>query len=57
MSSIYLITKRSFLCQTYPLVTGSSRGIGASIAQAAAEAGAKVIVNYVGGQADAETVF
>lgn len=38
------------------LVTGSSRGIGAAIAQAAAQAGAKVIVNYAGNQAEALAV-
>ena len=38
------------------LVTGSSRGIGAAIAQAAARAGAKVIVNYAGSQAEADQV-
>jgi 3-oxoacyl-[acyl-carrier protein] reductase len=32
------------------LVTGASRGIGAAIAQKLADAGAKVIINYVGGQ-------
>ena len=36
------------------LVTGSSRGIGAAIAQSLAEAGAKVIVNYAGGKAEAD---
>lgn len=36
------------------LVTGASRGIGASIAHKLALAGAKVIVNYAGGQAAAE---
>lgn len=36
------------------LVTGASRGIGASIALKLASAGAKVIVNYAGGQAAAE---
>ena len=30
------------------LVTGSSRGIGAAIAVALAEAGAVVVVNYIG---------
>jgi 3-oxoacyl-[acyl-carrier protein] reductase len=38
------------------LITGSSRGIGAAIAQAAAQAGAHVIVNYAGSRADAEGV-
>lgn len=36
------------------LVTGASRGIGASIAHKLASAGAKVIVNYAGGKAAAE---
>lgn len=38
------------------LVTGSSRGIGATIAHQLAAAGAKVIVNYAGGQLAAEEV-
>lgn len=38
------------------LVTGSSRSIGAAIAQSAARAGAKIIVNYAGSQADADAV-
>lgn len=38
------------------LVTGASRGIGATIAQDAAKAGAQVIVNYAGQQADADAV-
>ncbi len=38
------------------LVTGSSRGIGATIAQQLAAAGAKVIVNYAGNQTAAEEV-
>lgn len=38
------------------LVTGSSRGIGATIAHQLAAAGARVIVNYAGGQAAAEEV-
>ncbi|MEJ2903585.1 SDR family oxidoreductase [Pedobacter panaciterrae] len=36
------------------LITGASRGIGASIAHKLASAGAKVIVNYAGGRAAAE---
>ena len=38
------------------LVTGSSKGIGAAVAKRLAAAGAKVIVNYAGSQADAEQV-
>ena len=38
------------------LITGASRGIGAAIAQAAAQAGAQVVVNYAGKQADADAV-
>ena len=38
------------------LVTGSSKGIGAAVAKRLADAGAKVIVNYAGSQADAEQV-
>lgn len=38
------------------LVTGSSRGIGAEVAQQLAAAGAKVIVNYAGGKEAAEAV-
>ena len=38
------------------LVTGSSRGIGAAIAQKLASAGAKVIVNYAGGKDAADEV-
>ena len=38
------------------LITGSSRGIGATIAQSAARAGAKIVVNYAGSQADADAV-
>ena len=38
------------------LVTGSSKGIGAAIAQRLAYAGAKVIVNYAGGITEAENV-
>ncbi len=38
------------------LITGSSRGIGAAIAQSAARAGAKIVVNYAGRQADADAV-
>jgi len=38
------------------LVTGASKGIGAAVAKKIAGAGAKVIVNYAGSQADAEAV-
>lgn len=38
------------------LVTGASRGIGATIAKAMAAAGAQVIVNYAGSEAAAEQV-
>src|SRR6266404_908453 len=38
------------------LVTGASRGIGAAIAIALAEAGSAVAVNYRGRAADVETV-
>lgn len=38
------------------LVTGASKGIGAAIAKKLADAGAKIIVNYAGSQADAEAV-
>lgn len=36
------------------LITGSSKGIGATIAQQAAEAGAKVVINYAGSKNEAE---
>ncbi|SHG86601.1 SDR family oxidoreductase [Flavobacterium defluvii] len=36
------------------LITGSSRGIGAAIAQKVSEAGAKVIINYAGSKEPAE---
>lgn len=38
------------------LVTGASRGIGATIAQQLATAGAKLIINYAGGKEAAEQV-
>jgi 3-oxoacyl-[acyl-carrier protein] reductase len=38
------------------LITGSSKGIGASIAMQAAEAGAKVVINYAGSKNEAENV-
>ncbi len=38
------------------IVTGSSRGIGAEIARTLASAGAKVVINYVARQQDAEVV-
>lgn len=36
------------------LITGSSRGIGAEIAQKVSQEGAKVIINYAGGKAPAD---
>ena len=44
------------LIEKVVLVTGSSKGIGAAIAIKLAEAGAKVVVNYAGGKAEAENV-
>ena len=44
------------LAEKVILVTGSSKGIGAAVAKKLADAGAKVIVNYAGSQADAEAV-
>ena len=38
------------------IVTGASKGIGAAIAQAFAEAGAAVAVNYASNKADADRV-
>lgn len=38
------------------LVTGASRGIGAQIAQQAAQAGARVIVNYARGRDEAQAI-
>ena len=38
------------------LVTGASRGIGATIARHLAAAGAKVIVNFAGGKEDRKSV-
>ncbi len=38
------------------LITGGSKGIGATIARQAAGAGAKVVVNYSSGAQDAEDV-
>ncbi len=38
------------------IITGSSRGIGAHLAQAVAKAGAKVVVNYAGNQKAADQV-
>lgn len=39
------------------IITGSSRGIGAEIARTLAAAGAKVVINYVARQQDAEAVY
>ncbi|MGG5210607.1 SDR family oxidoreductase [Chryseobacterium sp. MIQD13] len=36
------------------LITGSSKGIGAEVAKMMAKAGAKIIINYAGGKADAD---
>lgn len=44
----------STLAQKVILVTGASRGIGATIAQKLAAAGAKVIINYAGSKEAAE---
>ena len=44
------------LAEKVVLITGASRGIGAIIAQAAAQAGAHVIVNYAGNRAAADAV-
>ena len=38
------------------LVTGASKGIGASIAKHLADEGAAVVVNYLSGKGDAERV-
>lgn len=38
------------------IITGSSRGIGAHLAQAVAKAGAKVVVNNAGNQKAADHV-
>ncbi len=38
------------------LITGSSKGIGAAIAMQAAEAGAKVVINYAGSKNEADNV-
>ncbi|MGV3558715.1 SDR family oxidoreductase [Larkinella arboricola] len=44
------------LAEKVILVTGSSKGIGAAIAQHVAHEGAKVVVNYAGSEADAQQV-
>ena len=44
------------LAEKVILVTGSSKGIGAAVAKKLAAAGAKVIINYAGSQADAAAV-
>jgi 3-oxoacyl-[acyl-carrier protein] reductase len=49
-------SKMSNLSKKVILVTGASRGIGATIARQLAAAGAKVIVNYAGSKAAAEEV-
>ena len=38
------------------LVTGASKGIGAEVAKKLAEAKARVIVNYAGRKADADSI-
>ena len=38
------------------LITGASRGIGAQIAQQAAQAGARVIINYARGHDEAQAI-
>lgn len=52
----YKINSMKNLADKVILVTGSSKGIGAAVAKKIADAGAKVIVNYAGSQADAEAV-
>ena len=46
----------SSLKEQIALVTGSSSGIGAAIARAFADAGAKVVINYASSREDAEKV-
>jgi 3-oxoacyl-[acyl-carrier protein] reductase len=45
-----------YLRQKVAIVTGSSRGIGAQIAKEIAQAGARVVVNYVGNKSAADQV-
>ncbi|HEY8917333.1 MAG TPA: SDR family NAD(P)-dependent oxidoreductase, partial [Chitinophaga sp.] len=40
----------STLTNKIALVTGASRGIGATVARYLAAAGAKVVINYAGGK-------
>lgn len=45
--------KKSFPANPVAVVTGASRGIGKAVALALGEAGCKVIINYVNGEAKA----
>ena len=49
-------TTMSQLKNKVAIVTGASKGIGASIAKSYAKAGAKVVVNYASSKSDAEQV-